>query len=413
MKRAILLVVAIACVAGLAMYGHAGLDLVLKSDQPGDLPLAIAHKGEFLAIIRCRGELRAARSVSIYAPMVPNLRIAWMAPAGEPVEAGQPVIRFDSSSAQQQLIQKEAALAQAQASLDQAAADARAAEEHSQGDIEEARLAVEKARLQNINSEFISRIDAEQNRINLTIAEQQLKVQEAKAALTKASNASKIAGLERQRINAKAEIDLIRSRMAQMEIRAPLTGSVVFASNYNQGPLNAKPFKVGDSVFSGMNLAEIPDLNSLQMDARVEETDRGRITVGQEVRVRVDALPELEVTAKIAQISALAELTTNEYPPTRSFRAYAAMAKTDERLRPGMNASMDIVVERIADAISLPAKALFTHGGKPVVYLSKNGAMQLLEVKLLARNPDEVAVEGIADGATVSLTDPEAAGAKK
>ena len=41
--------------------------------------------------------------------------VTWMAPAGEPVGAGDPLIRFDSSSAQQQLAQKEAALRQAQA----------------------------------------------------------------------------------------------------------------------------------------------------------------------------------------------------------------------------------------------------------------------------------------------------------
>ena len=41
-------------------------------------------KGDFLVIIRCRGELKAARSVSVYAPIVPQLRIAWLAPSGEP-----------------------------------------------------------------------------------------------------------------------------------------------------------------------------------------------------------------------------------------------------------------------------------------------------------------------------------------
>ena len=41
--------------------------------------------------------------------------------------------------------------------------------------------------------------------------------------------------------------------------------------------MNAKPFKVGDNVFAGMGLAEMPDLDTLEMDAKVEEIDRGRI----------------------------------------------------------------------------------------------------------------------------------------
>ena len=92
--------------------------------------------------------------------------------------------------------------------------------------------------------------------------------------------------------------------------------------------MNAKPFKVGDNVYAGMVLAEMPDLTTLTMDAKVEEIDRGRIAAGQEVRVRVDSLPELTLNATIRQISLLAE-TSNEFPPIRSFRAYAAIPKPD------------------------------------------------------------------------------------
>ena len=47
------------------------------------LPVAPARKGDFQVIIRSRGELRALRSVQVYAPVVPQLRIAWLAPSGE------------------------------------------------------------------------------------------------------------------------------------------------------------------------------------------------------------------------------------------------------------------------------------------------------------------------------------------
>src|SRR5262249_59563955 len=114
--------------------------------------------------------------------------------------------------------------------------------------------------------------------------------------------------------------------------------------------MNAKQYKVGDSVYSGMSLAEMPDLTTLMMDAKVEETDRGRIKVDQDVRVRIDSLPELAVEAKLGQISLLAE-TSNEFPPVRNFRAYSFLAKPDPRLRPGMNAGMDIITNGIPNAI--------------------------------------------------------------
>jgi len=85
----------------------------------------------------------------------------------------------------------------------------------------------------------------------------------------------------------------------------------------------------------------------------------------------------------------------------------------DPRLRPGMNGGMDIIVNRIPNAISIPAKALFTHAGKPIVYVANSGRYKPIAVEVLARNPDEVAVTGIQPGAMVTLVDPERKDAKK
>jgi HlyD family secretion protein len=403
---------AFAGVAILLGGGWAGVNRLRKTEASAGLPVARARKGEFLVIVRARGDVKAGRSVPIYAPVVPNLTIAWMAPAGEPVKEGAPIIRFDSSSAQQQLVQKEAALKQAQATLDQAIGQAQITAQHDQADLTDAKLNVEKARLQTAGNQFVGRLQAEQAKIDLEVAEQKLKVQEANIALHQATDKAKIASLTRQRDQAQAEIDLTRSRIAQMEIRAPLSGYVVFVSNYNQGPLSAKPFKVGDNVFSGMNLAEMPDMASLVMDAKAEEMDRGRIAVGNDVRVRIDALPELSIETKITSISPLAELGV-EWPLTRHFRAYAALPNPDPRLRPGMNGGMDIVIQRIPNAISIPSKAVFTRAGKPIVYSANRGKYTPVDVQLLARNPDEVAVSGISEDASVALVDPEKKETKK
>jgi HlyD family secretion protein len=74
-----------------------------------------------------------------------------------------------------------------------------------------------------------------------------------------------------------------------------------------------------------------------------------------------------------------------------------------------MNAGADIVETRIPDAVSIPAKALFTLHSKPVVYLKSSGGYRPTEVRVRARNTDEVAVDGIAAGAFVALAEPEQA----
>jgi len=368
------------------------------------LPVAPARQGDFLVIIRCRGELKAGRSVQIYAPMVPNLRIAWLTAPGEKVEKDATIVKFDSSSAEQTLQQKDAQLKQAQATLDQAVAQAKITAEQDVSDLADAKYTLEKAQLEVSKQEIVSRIAGEESKVDLGVAEQKLKVQEATVALHATSDKSKIASLTRLRDQAASDVDLTKTRISQMVIKARIPGYVVFSPNYSQGWMNAKPFKVGDNVFAGMQLAEMPDLETLQMDAKVEEIDRGRIGVGNETRVRVDALPELTMPAKIGQISLLAE-TTNEWPPTRNFRAYSPIPHPDARLRPGMNGGMDIVINRIPNAISIPAKALFTRDGKPIVYLANNGHYRAVEVQVQARNPDELAVTGVPEGSVVALVD--------
>jgi multidrug efflux pump subunit AcrA (membrane-fusion protein) len=337
---------------------------------------------------------------------VPELRIVWLATPGSMVKQGDLVVRFDPSSAQQQLNERKAALQQAQAALEQAEAQARITAEQDKRELAKARYQMERARLEVSKTEIVSRLQAEESKIDLALAGKDLRVQEATIQLHEASDRARIASFARQRDKAREEVEITEYRLAQMELKAPISGLINFLPNYSQGWMNAKPFKVGDQAWPGGALAEIPDLSTLEMEGKVEEIDRGRISAGQDVRVRVDSIPELSFPASLDAISPLTEQAF-EFPPTRSFRGYARIEKPDSRLRPGMNGSMDVVVSRIPDAVSVPAKAIFTRDGKPVVYTAVSGSYHQAPVEILARNPDEVAVSGLKAGTHVTLVEPE------
>lgn len=391
-------------VAGLASVETYRLRQV---DASTSLPMAPARKGDFSVIVRCRGELKARLSRQVNAPVnVPDLRIVWAAPPSSPVKAGDVVIKFDPSSAQQQLQEKDAALRQAQATLDQEVAQARITGEQDKLDLATSTYAAEKARLEASKQEIVSALQGEENKIDLSLAEEDMKVKAAAAHLHAASDAAKTASLTRLRDHAQADVDLTRHRLAQMELKAPLSGIIVYLPNYSQGWMNAKPFQVGDQAWPGASLAEIPDLNTLEMEGKIEEIDRGRISLGNPSRVRIDALPELTLPAKLSSLSPLTEQTF-EWPPSSSFRGFSAIQKPDPRLRPGMNGSMDIEIKKIPSAISVPSKALFTRNGKAVVFVNSKAGYHAVEVEILARNPDEIAIKGIDPGAMVALTDPE------
>lgn len=364
------------------------------------------RKGEFLVLVRCRGALLARQSVGIYTPVVPNLRIAWLAPGGEDVKEGDVIVRFDSSTAQQQLMQKDAQLRQSEATLDQAVAQASITAQQDQTELADSKFSVERAQVQASLAAIESVIKGEQSRVDLGIAQQRLKAEEATVALHEASNRSRIASLTRQRDQVKADVEITKTRIAQMELKAPGSGLLTLNLNYS-GVLSsseARPYKVGDTASSGMILGQIPNLATMEMDAKLEEGDRGRVALKQDVVVRIDALPELMIPAKISQVSALAELSL-EYPYNRSFRAAAAILHPDNRLRPDMNGGMDIIISRIPNALSVPSKALFRRAGKPIVYVAEKGGYQAVEVEMLARNPDEVAISGVPAGSTVALID--------
>jgi HlyD family secretion protein len=375
-----------------------------------DLPVAAARKGEFQVIVRCRGELVSTRSVQLVAPMhIAGLQIAWQAPPNSEVKEGDVVIRFDSSLARQQLLEKQATLKQAQATLEQAVAQARITEEQDRLDLASARVDVEKAKLEVSKQEIVSKLQGEESKIDLGLAEEKLRVQEATNDLHKTSGDQKIGSAKRLRDKAQEEIDVTNDRLSHMEMHSPSNGVVVYLNNNSQGWINAKPFKVGDSVWPGSVVGEIPDVTTLQMKAKVEETDRGRIAAGQDVRILVDPFPEKPFPGKVSSISPLVEQDF-DWPPTRNFRAMSSFNEPDRRLRPAMNSQVDIIVERIPNAISVPANAVFTRQGRPAVYVAEKNAWVPHEVEILARNPDEVAIKGISEGTKVSLVEPDASG---
>jgi HlyD family secretion protein len=403
LRRAIRVAVILAILAG-AGYG---LRQFRQTRAEAALPLATAKKGDFLVLVRCRGELVARRSEQLAAPLdAVDLQIVWLAPAGGPVKKDEVVIRFDPSRMQQDLKEKQAALDQAQASLDQALADARIAGDQDTLDLSTAHYAMEKAKLEAAKQAIMSKIQGEESDIDFGLTEEKLKVQQASNVTHQKTNESKIASLQQARDTAKAQVEFTQHQLSLMELKSPLDGVINYMNNYSSGWANAQPFKVGDHAVSGGVLAEIPDLSTLQMESKVDETDRGRVAVGDKVLVHVDAFPEKVMPASLVNITPLTEVSFTEWPPTRSFRAFAQIESPDTRLRPGMNAGADIVQMKIPDAISIPAKALFTQAGQPIVYLKKADRYVAQRVQVRAKNPDEVAIGGIAGGAMVALAEP-------
>lgn len=372
-----------------------------------DLPVATARRGEFQVKITCRGELEAARSVQLVAPNnIQGMQIAWQAAPNSEAKEGDVVVRFDSSTLRQTLLENKATLLSAQATLDQTIAQAKMTAEQDQVDLASARVDVEKARLEASKQEVVSRIQGEESKIDLGVSEEKLKVEEATIELHNTSSAQKINSATRLRDKAQQDIAVATHRLEQMELKAPSHGVVTYLSNFSQGWINAKPFKVGDQIWPGSVIGELPDLSTLELKGKLEEIDRAKINSDQDATIIVDSFPEKPFSAKVRMVSPLV-LQGFEWPPSRNFTVMVRFLDPDKRLRPAMNARADIVVDRIADAISVPSAAVFTRKGRPTVYVSTETGWIPKEVGIVARNTDEVAIKGVAAGAKVALAEPD------
>jgi len=404
MKRAlqigVVVIVALACAWGLRRaFTH----------HRGDIATAVAQSGDFYVTVNVRGSLTPRRSVEMDAPDITGLQITWLAPRGSMVKAGGVVARFDSSTARQDNDAKTAALRQAQATLDQAVATARIADQQDALDLATDQNGVASAQLDYSKAAILSPIDGDENKLALGMAQEKLKVEEATIASHKASNGAKIASATRLRDKAQADLDLVKRQLQEMEMSSPIAGVVNYLTNYSQGYLNAQAFKVGDSVWPNGTLAEIPDLSTLELLAKVSEVDRGKVALGEPVRIHLDSLPELQLSGTITAMSSLAEADFGSvWPPPQIFRLIATLDHLDPRLRPDMNASVDIITHKIPNAVSVPTAAIFTVRGKPVVYVQQGGHYTMQPVTVLARNPDQAAVGGVSAGARVALVDPAA-----
>ena len=149
-------------------------------------------------------------------------------------------------------------------------------------------------------------------------------------------------------------------------------------------------------------------MSEMRIELKLEEVDRGRLQIGQTVQLRVDAIPDREFVATLDWISPIAALIFKGFGASdKVFPARATLKTADPRLRPGMSASAEIIIERSPNALLIPVRASFTQKGKPAVYIQKGQQFLTRAIEVGRRNEDDiVVVKGLKEGEIVTLENP-------
>jgi len=122
----------------------------------------------------------------------------------------------------------------------------------------------------------------------------------------------------------------------------------------------------------------------------------------------VDAITDRELKASIVDISVLARMDMGpSFPPPRNFDLKVRVDENDTRLRPGMSATARIEVDRLANALLLPATAVFDVNGRTVVYKLEGSSFVETPLTIARRSHEQVAVTGgVAEGDQVAAKKP-------
>jgi len=140
---------------------------------------------------------------------------------------------------------------------------------------------------------------------------------------------------------AAAAVQRADSELAYRTIRAPFDGVLGIAD-----------VQTGEYLSPGQKLVELTDLSQLYIHFTVPEQERSRISVGQEIELRVDAYRERVFLGKITAIDPQVDSRT------RTLRIEAKTSNREGLLNPGMFANLRVILPALSEVIVVPETAV-------------------------------------------------------
>jgi HlyD family secretion protein len=382
---------------------------VRYADRSPSVPTLFVKRGDFIDSVQFRGEVKALKSVTIVSPAeAGDFQILKIVADGTAVKRGDVVVEFDKTRTEQDLAQYRSALKTAQAEIDQASAQARLTEEEDLTAVMKARYDVEGAKLDSSKQEVVSQLEGAEAKLKLADAEQKVRELEEKLKSDRTQSQATIQSKEQAKAKAAYDVQRAERALTKMTLLAPLAGMIGLVSIWH--PQGESPFKPGDRAWPGAPIAELPDVSTLEISARVEETERGRLAGQQKVAVHMDAIADREFSGKIAQISTIATSDfSGGWPFPRNFDLGIALDQTDARLKPGMSAQLTVIVNKIPNALTIPVQASFQKSGETVTYVWEGSRFQERVIEVGRRSGDRIlVVKGLSEDDRVALADPTA-----
>jgi HlyD family secretion protein len=259
--------------------------------------------------------------------------------------------------------------------------------------------------LQNYTDIEIAQADAElavaQANLEVTQAEwERLKDGTSKAAIALAEATLVDAQREWERVKDGPNAEDIAAAEAEIEAAEAILDNAQLLSPFN-GTITEVDVKSGDLVRSGDSAFRIDDLAAMYIELQISEVDLASLDVGQQAVIEFDAIADKEYTGEVTEIGMIGSVSQGvvNYPVT------VRVTNADEDIRPGMTASVTIIVDQREDALLVPNKAIRTSGGQQYVTVMFEGQQINVPVTvgLVGDSMSEVISERLMEGDAVVI----------
>jgi multidrug efflux pump subunit AcrA (membrane-fusion protein) len=393
-----------AAAAALVMLAVVGAKFV-GSIKPDGVATFQVGPGRFVREVEARGSLKAVKATPILVPPESGRqqKVAFLARDGAFLKAGETVVEFDPYDAEREAADGNADLTAAQAKIDKARAegtknvaalglDKDVAKEQLAG-AETFRLTDES--LYSRHQIIESQLDRDLFKAKADVAERKL------AASGRMSSAEQALG-QIDAGKARLKVQIAEKGLRSLRIQAPHDGLLVLERNW-RGEMPS----VGDTLWPGQKVAEVPDLTKLEAKVFVLEADGAGLKEGQKARFAIEGRPGEEYEATVSRVEPLAK-TRDWQSPVKYFETTLSLAKDPGNLKPGQKLRAVVRLDEADGVLSIPRGALFEKDGKRVVYRRSGSGFEAVEVTTSRQSISHLVVVGVAAGDVIALRDPNA-----
>jgi HlyD family secretion protein len=354
------------------------------------LPVRAAQvdREALVTAVSTNGKVEPEANYQFFSPLATTVKAVYVQ-AGDKVPAGKLLIVLDDLDARARVATAESGLKAAQALLD-AATHNGTQQERQAAAADIAREKLDLAQAQH-DLDALTKLAATGAAApgEVAAAQQQLETAQASLSASQQSandrySAPEIARAQAAVADAEAGLAAARQVEAQMQVRAPVAGTVY--------SLDATPTSYAEA---GHLLLQMADLNRERVHAYFDEPDLGRLAVGQQISIKWDARPGQEWHGRIERVP----VTVITYGTRTVGEVLVQIDDPDSGLLPDTNVTVTVTISSEPDALSVPREALHFENGKPYVYKVVGDGLERTPVTTGAFNlMREAIVSGLKEG---------------